>query len=196
MSCGSARFTLLSMPVEEYPTLPQVGSRRASCPAEEFATAIAQVAVAASRDDVTPVITGVQLEVTENSLSLVATDRYRVAVREIDWDGGKTTAEGTTALVPARTLAEVGKTFGTPAPSPSSIIGSDDRELIAFQADKQDRHLAADQGQLPAGQAAVPRRRRELRGDQHRRARSRPSAASRSCSSARPRCGSRSRSTA
>ena len=59
-----------------------------SCPAEDFATAIAQVAFAASRDDVTPVLTGVQLEVRGNSLSLVATDRYRVALREIPWDGG------------------------------------------------------------------------------------------------------------
>src|SRR6188508_960675 len=111
VSCGSARFTLLSMPVEEYPTLPQVEERTGVLPAEDFAAAVAQVAVAASRDDVTPVITGVQLEVGDNNLSLVATDRYRVAVREIDWDSGSASAAGTTALIPARTLAEIGKTF-------------------------------------------------------------------------------------
>ena len=86
VSCGSANFTLLSMPVEEYPSVPQVDEQSGLVPAEEFAMAVAQVAVAASRDDVTPVITGVQLEVSNNSLGLVATDRYRVAVRNIDWD--------------------------------------------------------------------------------------------------------------
>src|SRR5690606_37510827 len=78
--CGSANFTLLSMPVEEYPTLPQIDGGGGLVPAEEFSAAVSQVAVAASRDDVTPVITGVQLEVSDNSLGLVATDRYRVAV--------------------------------------------------------------------------------------------------------------------
>ena len=134
VTAGSAKFTLLSMPVEEYPTLPQVEDRTGVLPAEDFADAVAQVAVAASRDDVTPVITGVQLEVGENSLSLVATDRYRVAVREIDWDSGTTSAEGTTALIPARTLSEVGKTFAHSGTVAVSIVRTDDRELIAFSA--------------------------------------------------------------
>ena len=138
VSCGSASFTLLSMPVEEYPSIPQVSAKSGLVPAEEFSVAVAQVAVAASRDDVTPVITGVQLQVTENSLSLVATDRYRVAVREIDWDKGSTTATDTiTALVPARTLQEVGKTFGHSGTISIAITNTDDRELIAFTADKK-----------------------------------------------------------
>ncbi|MEG0160827.1 MAG: DNA polymerase III subunit beta, partial [Aurantimicrobium sp.] len=53
VSCGSANFTLLSMPVEEYPTIPQVEGETGVLPAEEFSSAVAQVAVAASRDDVT-----------------------------------------------------------------------------------------------------------------------------------------------
>lgn len=134
VSAGSAKFTLLSMPVEEYPTLPHVEERTGVLPAEDFSDAVAQVAVAASRDDVTPVITGVQLEVGDNSLSLVATDRYRVAVREIDWDSGSTSAQGTTALVPARTLSEVGKTFAHSGTVAVSIVSTDDRELIAFSA--------------------------------------------------------------
>ncbi len=137
VQCGSAKFTLGSMPVEEYPTLPQVTERTGVLPAEDFAAAVAQVTVAASRDDVTPVITGVQLEVGDNSLSLVATDRYRVAVREIDWDSGNSSAEGTTALIPARTLAEVGKTFAHSGTVAVTISRGDDRELIAFSADKK-----------------------------------------------------------
>ena len=139
VSCGSAHFTLLSMPVEEYPTLPQISEQSGLLPAEQFAAAVSQVAVAASRDDVTPVITGVQLEVGETSLGLIATDRYRVAVREIDWDGGDSSSDGTsrTALVPARTLQEIGKTFGHSGTISVAITDTDDRQLIAFSADRK-----------------------------------------------------------
>jgi DNA polymerase-3 subunit beta len=136
--CGSANFTLLSMPVEEYPTLPQIPEQSGLLPAESFANAVSQVAVAASRDDVTPVITGVQLEVAENTLTMVATDRYRVAVREIEWDSGDTgSGETLTALVPARTLQEVGKTFGHSGTIAVAITNTDDREIIAFRADRK-----------------------------------------------------------
>jgi len=156
VSCGSARFTLLSMPVEEYPTLPQIDDQTGVLPAEEFAAAVSQVAVAASRDDVTPVITGVQLEVGENNLSLVATDRYRVAVREIDWDSGSSSAEGTTALVPARTLSEIGKTFAHSGTIGVSIVRGDDRELIAFRADKKTVTSLLIKGNFPPVKRLFP----------------------------------------
>jgi DNA polymerase III subunit beta len=154
--CGSARFTLLSMPVEEYPTLPEVSETTGVLPAEDFAAAVAQVSVAASRDDVTPVITGVQLEVGETSLSLVATDRYRVAIREIDWDSGTTSAAGTTALVPARTLSEIGKTFGHSGTVAVSIIRRDDRELIAFSADRRTVTSLLIKGNFPPVRRLFP----------------------------------------
>jgi DNA polymerase-3 subunit beta len=135
LTCGSARFTLASMPVQEYPAIPEVSGDTGLVPAEDFATAIAQVAFAASRDDVTPVLTGVQLEVSGTQLSLVATDRYRVALREIPWDGGGAASdEPTTALVPARTLTEVGKTFAHGGDISIAFSGSGDREIIAFTA--------------------------------------------------------------
>ena len=156
VQCGSARFTLLSMPVEEYPTLPQITERTGVLPAEEFAAAVAQVTVAASRDDVTPVITGVQLEVGDNNLSLVATDRYRVAVREVDWDSGGTSAEGTAALIPARTLAEVGKTFAHSGTISVTISRGDDRELIAFSADKKTVTSLLIKGNFPPVKRLFP----------------------------------------
>lgn len=131
LTCGSARFTLASMPVQEYPAIPEVTGESGLVPAEDFATAIAQVAFAASRDDVTPVLTGVQLEVSGSQLSLVATDRYRVALRQIPWDGA-ISDETATALVPARTLQEVGKTFSHADRISIAFSGSGDREIIAF----------------------------------------------------------------
>ncbi len=157
VTCGPAKFTLLSMPVEEYPTLPQVAEQSGLLPAEAFATAVAQVAVAASRDDVTPVITGVQLEVSENSLTMVATDRYRVAVRAIDWDSGDiTSGETLTALVPARTLQEIGKTFGHSGTISVAITNTDDRELIAFRADRKTVTSLLIKGNFPPVKRLFP----------------------------------------
>ncbi|MCU1403770.1 MAG: dnaN [Glaciihabitans sp.] len=156
VACGSANFTLLSMPVEEYPTLPQVSESSGILPAESFANAVAQVAVAASRDDVTPVITGVQLEVSRNSLSLVATDRYRVAVREIAWDSDESITEPVTALVPARTLTEIGKTFGHSGSISVAITSTDERELIAFSADRRTVTSLLIKGNFPPVKRLFP----------------------------------------
>ena len=156
VACGSGHFTLLSMPVEEYPTLPEIATQSGSLDAEAFANAVAQVAIAASRDDVTPVITGVQLEVSESNLSLVATDRYRVAVREIEWDAAAAKTESVTALVPARTLIEIGKTFGHSGTIGVAITNSDERELIAFQADKKTGTSLLIKGNFPPVKRLFP----------------------------------------
>jgi len=156
VTCGTASFTLLSMPVEEYPTLPQISGESGVVPAEDFSEAVAQVGVAASRDDVTPVITGVQLEIAQNRLSLVATDRYRVAVREIDWDGTIGQSEPSTALVPARTLQEIGKTFGHNGNITVTLVAKDDRELIAFTAEKKTVTSLLIKGNFPPVKRLFP----------------------------------------
>lgn len=129
--CGSASFSLPAMPVEEYPQVPNVESVSGSVPADVFASAVAQVSLAASKDDVTPVITGVQFEVTENHLKLTATDRYRVSTRGIDWENQSGELEQT-ALIPARIVAEVGKTFASSDQVSVAIVKDSDRELVAF----------------------------------------------------------------
>lgn len=153
--CGSARFTLSSMPVEEYPSLPVVDGATGVLPGDAFADAVAQVAVAASRDDVTPVITGVQLEITGNRLSLVTTDRYRVAVREIDWEATGS-IDGVTALVPARTLSEIGKIFAHAATVSVTIVSGGDRELIAFSADQKTVTSLLIKGNFPPVKRLFP----------------------------------------
>jgi DNA polymerase III subunit beta len=154
VSGGSARFTLLSMPVAEYPSLPIVGEPTGVIPAGNFSAAIAQVVVAASRDDVTPVITGVQLEAGEQSLGLVATDRYRVAIRAIEWHTEQTGES--TALVPARTLQEVGRTFGGSGDVTISITRGGDRELIGFSADRRTVTSLLIKGNFPPVRRLFP----------------------------------------
>jgi DNA polymerase-3 subunit beta len=154
VSAGSAKFTLLSMPVAEYPSLPVVGEPTGVVPAGTFSGAIAQVVVAASRDDVTPVITGVQLEATAGAISLTATDRYRVAVRELPWQGE--TDETVNALVPARTLQEVGRTFAGSGDVSIGITRGGDRELIAFVSDRRTVTSLLIKGNFPPVKRLFP----------------------------------------
>jgi DNA polymerase III subunit beta len=109
--CGSARFTLPTMPVEDYPTLPTMPESAGVIEAATFAGAVAQVAVAAGRDETIPMLTGVRMELAGGTLALLATDRYRAAIRELTW---RPDDEGINAqaLIPARTLADTAKTLG------------------------------------------------------------------------------------
>jgi DNA polymerase-3 subunit beta len=109
--CGSARFTLPTMPVEDYPTLPEMPASAGTVDAAAFATAVAQVAVAAGRDETLPMMTGVRLEFNGSNLAMLATDRYRLAMREMQWDPDDPQIS-INALVPARTLADTAKTLG------------------------------------------------------------------------------------
>jgi DNA polymerase-3 subunit beta len=102
---GSARFVLPTLPVEDYPPLPDMPGAAGTVPSDVFAAAVGQVAIAAGRDDTLPVLTGVRLEIEGESVTLAATDRYRLAVRELTWKPEQPDA-ATVALVPARTLAE------------------------------------------------------------------------------------------
>lgn len=129
--CGSSNFSLPAMPVEEYPQVPSIDSVSGVVPASDFSDAVSQVSLAASKDDVTPVITGVQFEVGENTLTLTATDRFRVATRGIAWEDRESTS-GISALVPSKIVTEVGKTFANDGEVRISIIKDSDRELIAF----------------------------------------------------------------
>ncbi len=108
--CGSARFALLTLPVDEYPSLPEMPSVTGTLPGARLASAVQQVAIAAGRDDTLPVLTGIRVEIDGESMTLAATDRYRLAVRELTWSPEQTGLESV-ALVPARTLAETAKSL-------------------------------------------------------------------------------------
>lgn len=135
VTCGSSEFTLLSMSLDEYPTIPKVSGQTGVVKADEFGAAVSQVALAAAREDAMQVITGIFFEVSDNKLNLVATDRYRIAVRQLDWDNGE--SDDFTALVPARTVNEIGKTFANAGTISISLSRVDDREMIAFTADNK-----------------------------------------------------------
>jgi len=110
LTCGSARFSLQTMPVEDYPTLPPMPESRGRVKSELFAHAVGQAVTAAGRDDMLPVLTGVRLELDGSSISMLATDRFRLSQRELEWDPG-TPDISAAALVPAKVLADTAKSL-------------------------------------------------------------------------------------
>lgn len=108
LTCGSARFSLPTMAVEDYPSLPVLPDETGVLSTEVFAEAIGQVAVAAGRDDTLPMLTGIRMEISGSSVVLAATDRFRLAVREFTWNVQSPDVEAA-VLVPAKTLSETAK---------------------------------------------------------------------------------------
>ena len=108
--CGSARFTLQTLPVSDYPTLPSMPESTGSVPSSVFAQAVAQVVVAAGRDELLPVFTGVRVEIEGETISLLATDRYRMALKELSWHPGSTQVSAS-ALVPAKVLNDTSRSM-------------------------------------------------------------------------------------
>ena len=110
VSAGSAKFTLPTLPLVEYPTLPELPSASGSLKSDLFATVVNQVAIAAGKDDSLPTLTGVFVEINKNQITLAATDRYRLAVRELTWSAQDANIEKT-SLLRARTLADAAKSL-------------------------------------------------------------------------------------
>ncbi|HSE10026.1 MAG TPA: DNA polymerase III subunit beta [Nocardioidaceae bacterium] len=135
LTCGSARFSLQTMPVDEYPTLPDMPAAAGTVLSDRFAAAVSQAVVAAGRDDMLPVLTGVRIEIEGDTISLLATDRFRLSHRELGWEPATTDASAA-ALVPAKVLADTAKslTAGKEVTIALSSTGSGEG-IIGFEGD-------------------------------------------------------------
>ncbi len=110
LTTGTAKFTLPTLPINEYPNLPTMPENSGFIASDVFATAINQVAIAAGKDDSLPTLTGIHVDINKETITLSATDRYRLAVREIQWQPNNTDI-ATSALLRARTLADAAKSL-------------------------------------------------------------------------------------
>lgn len=134
LTCGASHFTLGAMPVEDYPALPDMPPRIGTISAAAFAEAVSQVSVAASREESVPILTGVRIRVAGDGLTMLATDRYRLGMREVGWHAGSPDVESA-ALVRARTLTEVARTLGSGGDITLSLSSDGaGRDLIGFAA--------------------------------------------------------------
>ncbi|WP_203567501.1 DNA polymerase III subunit beta [Aestuariimicrobium ganziense] len=133
--CGSARFTLQTLPVAEYPALPEMPAATGTVESSDFAKAVAQVVVAAGRDELLPVFTGVRVELEGETLSLLATDRYRMALKELSWRPAGSSEQGA-ALVPAKVLSDTARSMTSGEHVTMSLSNASVGDgLIGFEGD-------------------------------------------------------------
>lgn len=133
LTCGSARFSLQTMPVEDYPTLPEMPNATGTVSSTDFAHAVAQAVTAAGRDDMLPVLTGVRIEIDGSTMALLATDRFRLSHRELTWNPA-TPDTSVAALVPAKVLSDTAKSLTSGAEISIAVSTSGAGEgLIGFE---------------------------------------------------------------
>ncbi|MFE5488051.1 DNA polymerase III subunit beta [Streptomyces sp. NPDC056527] len=144
---GEARFGLSLLPLDDYPAQPGLPAFRGVVDADAFAAAVGQVAVAAGRDDSLPVLTGIRLALDGTTMTLAATDRYRYAVRTLEWkpEGEDGASEGADVVVPARRLTEIARSLTTTGPVRLALDGGS----IGFESDGTRTTTRLLDGRLP-----------------------------------------------
>ena len=156
VTCGTARFTLPTLLVDDYPSLPEMPAASGLVGSDAFATAVSQVAIAAGRDDTLPVLTGIRVEIEGDRLTLAATDRYRLAVRELTWQPG---ADGlsATALVPAKTLADTAKSLASGAEITIALAtGGSGEGMVGFEGGGRRTTTRLLEGDFPKYRSLFP----------------------------------------
>jgi len=160
LTCGSATFTLLTMPVEDYPTLPEMPPAAGSIGSDAFASAVTQSATAASRDDTLPGLTGVRIEIDGETLTLVSTDRYRLAVRELRWNPSRPDLSAS-VLVPARALIDTARSLTSGAEVQIALAlpgegGQGGDGMIGFEGGGRRTTTRLLGGEFPPYQSLLP----------------------------------------
>ena len=105
---GSATFHIRTLRAEDFPPLPEPGGENVvEVPAAAFVETINRVARSASRDETRPILTGILVSASGEELRMVATDSYRLSVKETHL--GAALEGGFEANVPARALQELAR---------------------------------------------------------------------------------------
>jgi DNA polymerase-3 subunit beta len=151
--CGASRFHLRTLPVEDFPKLPEApSSGMLTVPAQAFVDTIGRVARAASRDETRPHLTGVLVSASERELRMVATDSYRLSVKETTLD--EPLSGSLEANVPARTLQELQR-IAVAGESDSIAVAALDNQVV-FTVDDVVLSSRLVEGRFPNYQQLVP----------------------------------------
>lgn len=154
VTSGSSKFQLSLMAINEYPNLPELPPVIGSFDGEVFAEAIAQVGVAALRDDGLPAMMNISVELSKDAVSFTATDRYRIASRDISWTA-KDVSDIVQVLVPARVLMETGKMFQTSEKVDLALLHGGEREILALSVGTRVVTTSLAKGQFPRVRALL-----------------------------------------
>lgn len=156
LTCGRSSFVLPTMAAEDYPSLPQMPTSAGVVSGATLASAVAQVAVAASSDETISFLTGIRLELTGPTITLAATDRYRLAVRELPWVPESQSIDAA-ALVPARVLADTAKTLAAQESVVVALAGSgQDEGLLGIHGGGRSTTTRLLGGEFPKYRTLLP----------------------------------------
>jgi DNA polymerase III subunit beta len=149
VTCGEASFAVASLPSGEYPELPELPQLAGTADGGALATAIGQVTPAASRDDTLPMLTAVNVELAGTTMTLAATDRYRLAMRELGWNPapGFGDADRVSLLVPARTLSDAAKMMSAGTEVRIMLRPGGDRSGVASAGGAAEAMIGFDAGE-------------------------------------------------
>jgi DNA polymerase III subunit beta len=152
LTAGSARFHLRTLAAEDFPRLPESAGEAAKLPAGPLAETIDRVARAASRDEVRPILTGVLVQAEGTTLTMVATDSYRLSVKHTQLE--QALPDSIEANVPARALRELARIVAQEGPDDVSISLA--RNQAVFQAGSVVLFSRLIEGQFPSWRQLIP----------------------------------------
>ncbi|MFF7139419.1 DNA polymerase III subunit beta [Streptomyces sp. NPDC008196] len=155
LRAGAARFTLPTLPLEEYPALPDPGATAGTLAGPALAEAVAQVACAVSKDEALPVLTGIGLrhDSKAGTLTLYATDRYRFAVRTLAWKDADLT--DCTAVIPAKALTDATKATAEDT-TVDLALPTGSSGLFVVRSENHTTTIRALEGELPKYESLFP----------------------------------------
>lgn len=152
LTAGTARFHLRTLPPEDFPRLPEFEGEGMTLPGDALADTVERVARAASRDEVRPILTGVLVSAQESTLTMVATDSYRLSVKHTEL--ASPVSQEIEANVPARALRELSRVVS------AESVGEVGIALLAnqvvFRADGVTLSSRLIEGQFPSYRQLIP----------------------------------------
>lgn len=112
VTCGQSSFDIKTLSPDDFPKFPEVkASESVTIPTETLVALVRQVSKAVSRDETRPVLTGVLLVVDAAVIRLVATDSYRLAIKEMPLENAP--SDRIEVVVPGRAIEEITKMAGS-----------------------------------------------------------------------------------
>ena len=148
IECGSARFTMKVMMMDDYAELHEMPPVVGTVDGAEWEKAVQQVSIAASSDDTLPMLVSVCIEIDGDQLTLMATDRYRLAVKQLQWKSEVANMKAR-ILVRASRLLDIAKSLGSVGPVQIALNDSQAPTLIGFCAGGRQNTVQLIDGDYP-----------------------------------------------
>ncbi|MDO5025221.1 MAG: DNA polymerase III subunit beta [Trueperella sp.] len=155
ISCGNSHFSMQIMTSEDYAELPELPPVIGTVDGAEWQEAVTQVSIAASNDDTLPMLVSICVEISGDKIALMATDRYRLAIREISWTPTNPDIE-TRFLVRASRLLDFAKALGTTGKVEISLKEEGPAALIGFSTGGMQNTIQLIDGEYPQVRSLFP----------------------------------------